>query len=231
MDGAAAAYDHLQRLLMKTMLLIKRICVSLGILIGGLASPALSAREAGAYSAGSAWIFSTQVILQSGPGMMPSRCSVTSVGTNQFAFLVPEGYAVDISNPQMVTVSSTNGDMAYTVRIRGPKPEDGGPLDVSAYRDQSLQEHPKAKIVAEIGANAGDGFGPAFDLRWMVGGKVDRFTRVGYVPTRLGVMEFSISCSPKAAGSAKSAMSYMMATFRLSEANGKIALPSISNRI
>jgi hypothetical protein len=47
----------------------------------------------------------------------------------------------------------------------------------------------------------------------------------------LGVLEFSITSSQKAAGQAKADLNFMMLTFRTNGDDGKLTLPAISNRL
>jgi hypothetical protein len=209
----------------------KRISFVTGLLFAGLFAPVIWAGEGGVYMAGNPWMFSTQVVIQSGPDLMPIRCAVTTVGTNKFAFAVPENYQVDVSSSQKVTVNTADFSVVFTLRICGPNPDDGAALDVDTYRATLLRDHPNAAILAEFGANAGGGHGPAFDIRWKVSGKVDRYARVEYVPSRLGVIEFSMTSSQKAAGQAKADLNFMMMTFRTNGDDGKLSLPAISNHL
>jgi len=203
----------------------------LGIPILALAALSVRGNDGPTNAPAYPWMFKTQVITQSGPGLLPSPCASIALGTNKVAFLLPDGYRADGSDPQSVTVASTDLSRAFTLHVAGPMPPDTEQLDPETYRDELLTTHPRATILAELGMGAANRFGPAFDIRWVPRGNVDRTARVAFIPSRLGVLEFSMVSSPEKFGQAKSDLNFIMLSFRVSGPDGKLVMPVLYDKL
>jgi hypothetical protein len=203
----------------------------LGIQILLLASLPLRASDGGTNVIAYLWSFKTQVVTQSGPGEFPSRCACITLGTNKVAFLVPAGFRLDASDPLNITVSSEDYSRVFTLRIKNPMPTETEQVDPDACRELLLSTHPRATILAQFGLNAANEFGPAFDLRWVPRGNVDRAARVAFIPSKLGILVFSMVSSPEKFGRAKAELSSLMLSFRASGPDGKLTMPLLSDKI
>jgi hypothetical protein len=203
----------------------------LGIQLLLLATLPLRASDGNTNVTAYPWFFKTQVVTQSGVGEFPSRCACITLGTNKVAFLVPAGFRLDASDPLNITMSSDDYSRVFTLRVKTPLTTDTEPLDPDTYRDLLLTTHPRATIVAQFGLNAANQFGPAFDLRWVPRGNVDRTARVAFIPSKLGVLEFSMVSSPEKFGRAKAELSSLMLSFRASGPDGKLTMPQLSDKI
>src|SRR2546421_12566361 len=62
-----------------------------------------------------------KITSEGGPGQIASSRAYLSSGTNQVAFLVPNGFGLDDADPQKVTLTQP-GCCTITVRIVGPVP-------------------------------------------------------------------------------------------------------------
>jgi len=61
------------------------------------------------------------------------------------------------------------------------------------------EEHRDATIASEYAMFAGGVGGPAFEINWGVGA-LSRVSRVGFIPLRAGLVEFSVDSSAKNLG-------------------------------
>lgn len=167
---------------------------------------------------------------EGGPGQIPTTRAYITAGTNKFAFLVPDEFKLASSEPQKVTLMKRDGSALISVRVIGPQPASDKPFDAAAARVLVNQEHPDALITSELGMFAEGGSGPAFEIQWGAGA-LTRASRVGFIPLRAGLLEFSVDSSPKNLGPSLGEFNYVMLTFRASDENGQLAATPLSDSL
>jgi hypothetical protein len=167
---------------------------------------------------------------EGGPGQIPTTRAYITAGTNKFAFLVPDEFKLASSDPQKVTLMKGDGSCLISVRVIGSKPPSDKPFDTAAARVLVNEEHSDATIVSEFGMFANGVGGPAFEIFWGVGA-LSRASRVGYIPLRAGLVEFSLDSSPKNLAPSLGEFNYVLLTFRASDENGKLAATPLSDQI
>ena len=166
----------------------------------------------------------------SGPGVRPAPRAWLTVGTNQFAFLVPEGYRME--TPQGPRVSLANGDLSCVLSfgVVGPLSPDGRELTPEACREVVVTRRNRATILQEFTLYANNQGGPAFDLRWVTGG-VERQERVAFIPCNGALLEFDLTSSLDQFGAGQASLNFVMLTFRASDRTGKIEISPLSDRL
>ena len=165
-----------------------------------------------------------------GPGLMPVNRAFVTCGTNKFTFLMPEGFRLDTSDRQKVTLISADYNCLLAWRVLGPMPAEGTAFDHALYRDVLLSRHPGGKILEEFSLGALGRYGPAFDLRWGAKGGLARRERVVFIPSLAGVLEFSLVSSLEKFDAGTAEFDALRLSFRASDANGKLAVPMMSNK-
>jgi hypothetical protein len=158
------------------------------------------------------------------------RACVTA-GTNKFAFLVPGGFRLDAnhSTPEVISLVSKNYNGWLTLRIAGPMPEGGKELESGPCRELLLSRHPGAKILNEFSLTAAGRSGLAFDLQWEMTGGMMQSMRVAFIPSEVGVLEFSLAASQRAFSKYQGSFNTMLISFRAS-VNGKLEAPPLSDK-
>jgi hypothetical protein len=167
---------------------------------------------------------------EGGPGQISTTRAYITAGTNKFAFLVPDEFKLAGCDPQRVTLMKNDGSCLINVRVIGSKPPSDKPFDTTAARPLVYEEHQDATIVSEFGMYAGGVGGPAFEINWGIGA-LSRVSRVGFIPLRAGLVEFSVDSSPKNLGPSLGDFNYVLMTFRASDENGKLAATPLSDQI
>jgi hypothetical protein len=168
---------------------------------------------------------------EGGPGLSAADRAYVTAGTNKFAFQMPAGFRLETSDPQSVTLVSSDYSCVLTWRIFGPVPSESPELDPAACREVLLQRHPGAKILEEFTLSALSRRGPAFDLRWNANGGMPRCERVLFIPALAGKLEFSLVASPERFLAAQSEFDLLLISFRASDAKGKLVVPMLSDKL
>lgn len=167
---------------------------------------------------------------EGGPGLVTTTRAYITVGTNKFAFIVPDEFKMAGCDAQKVTLMKGDGSCLINVRVIGSKPPSDKPFDCAAARGLVTEEHKDASIVSEFAMFAGGVGGPAFEINWGIGA-LSRVSRVGFIPLRAGIVEFSVDSSAKNLGPSLGDFNYVLLTFRASDENGKLAATPISDQI
>ena len=159
-------------------------------------------------------------------GMAPALHVFINMGFKEYALQVPDGFRMQNEAAQgRLLLQRTDNSCWISFRII-KTPVGGVNLSTSACRDWVLGEHPNAKITAESSANAGNNGGPAFDLQWKTGG-FQQSSRVVYIPSAVGILEFTLVSSTSHFGDSVNYLKNVLASFRLCP-NGKRDLPPLS---
>ena len=160
-------------------------------------------------------------------GIEQIRRAHLSSGTNQFAFVVPEGFRMDASNPERVVLADSNYNFFLSVRIVVPGRFRDAQTDLC--RDLLLKQHPGARISDEFSQSAANRSGPAFDAQWDAVGGTVQSARVAFIPTSIGILEFSLLSRPDKFAQGKYYLNFLLLTFRSNE-GGTLELPVFSDK-
>ncbi len=163
-------------------------------------------------------------------GSVPARRAFVTAGTNRFAFSVPEGFRLEASNPELVSLVSADYHSLLTFRVAAPCAPAAQQPQAAAWRQTVLDQHPKAAILAEFTLSAANRSGPAFDAAWSTAGSLPRCQRVAFIPSMVGTLELSLVCTPEAFEKGRYDLNLLLLTFRASDAQGKLDLPRFSNK-
>lgn len=161
--------------------------------------------------------------------------AVATLGTNQFAFIVPKGYVIRLDEAaRQVRAVEREDKCSITVRLFDPPTnavdKATGELKPAVFRDLLLARHPDARITEEHSLTAGGSPGPAFDFGWRNAGGFPLQSRLAFIPTPAGVMEFHLLTSAADKEEFTHALNSLMLTFRFGE-KGRIELPEILDKI
>ena len=166
-----------------------------------------------------------------GPGLMPVNRGFVTAGTNKFTFLMPDGFRLETSDPQKLTLASPDLSCLITWRIVGPAPSEAPAPDHALYRELLLSRHPGSQILEQFTLGAAGRLGPAFDLRWGAAGGLVRRERVLFISSPAGVMEFSLVSSLEKFDAGRQRFDAWLVSFRASDEHGHLAVPVISDRL
>lgn len=176
------------------------------------------------------WLFRTNVFSQRGDNVFPTRCATLSIGTNQFAFLLPLNSQLESSDQSRVVVASRDHSRTFTISINSFIPAGVAPPDPEACHASLATEFPGSTIQSESGTYVANQSGWVFDVRWNASTNNVRVARVAYVPSLAGVLEFSMVSSLAKSVEANADFNFMMLSFRASGPDGKIVFPSLSSK-
>ena len=174
---------------------------------------------------------SVEVKHEAGPGLLPANRAYVTAGTNKFAFLLPDGFRLDQSDPCRVALVSSDFACLLTLRIIGALPPGAEGPDAGACRKQVLTEHPGAKILEEFSRSAANRSGPAFDFRWSASTKLERHALAAFIPSQAGILEFRLVSSLEKFEASRAAFNSLLLTFRASDANGRLSIVPLSDRL
>ncbi len=171
--------------------------------------------------------FHAYVVSQPVPNLAPVPCGVASFGTNQYSFLVPDGFRMNGSSAEQVVLVNADFDCFITLSLASPAPSNAKP---DFCRDLLLSQYPGAKILEEFSASAGNHTGPAFNLHWTTARGVAQSGRFAFIPMAAGVLEFSVTTKSDKFPGVQSPFNLFLLTFRTNE-GGKLEFVKISDRI
>jgi hypothetical protein len=151
----------------------------------------------------------------------PLRVFVT-LGTNKFTFLAPDGFQVRDDRAQQRIILA-NADQTCTIVVGFGASTLESPLDADACRALLAARYPNAKIAGEFSANAASRSGLGFDLQWNGAGGKAQTARFAFIPSAVGILEFS------AVGTDQIQIhsNFVMMNFRASDADGKLVVPKL----
>ncbi len=161
--------------------------------------------------------------------------AVATLGTNQLAFIVPKGYLIRLDETaRQLRAVETEDKCSITVRLF-PTPTNAvdkasGELKSSVFRGLVLERHGDARIVEELTLSAGGSAGPGFDFVWRNAGGFPLQSRIAFIPTPAGIVEFHLLTSAADKEEFTYALNSLMLTFRFGE-KGRIELPEMSNKL
>lgn len=151
---------------------------------------------------------------------MPYRFAFITSGFERFTFLIPEDYRVDTSDLTKVKLSSPDYTGLIVVGVEAEGSPAGAKLDAAALQARVLAKYPDAVLKAESTVAANGQSAPALDFCWKTESGITRMTRTTFVPTSVGLMEFTLTASPEKFEAGLREFNLVMITFR-SGINGK----------
>ncbi|MBC8095073.1 MAG: hypothetical protein H7Y43_04605 [Akkermansiaceae bacterium] len=116
-------------------------------------------------------------------------------GTNLFVFVVPDGFTLNAADPEKIILSNPEGDCFITLRLARQTVQDPA-ADLKFCRETALQRFPGAELSTEFEEFALNRSGPAFDLKWRIGG-AEQLARIIFISSPAGLLEFSLVTTPK----------------------------------
>jgi hypothetical protein len=152
-----------------------------------------------------------------------------TVGTNQFAFRMPEGFHADASNPRNIILTDTDCTCFICVRFDNSLKADPDGLHPDACRALALNWLPGARIAAEFSGFADHHSGPGFDLKWVNSGGVEQLGRITFIPLSSVIVEFSLLTSPEKLRDAQSIFRGVMSSFCTND-SGKLRIEPVSDQ-
>lgn len=113
-----------------------------------------------------------------------------NVGTNQFAFIVPNGFRMDATDPQKIVLYGEDSGCYITVRVTGSVSSNDNSQD-SNFRSTALGWFPGARITDQFADAAAGHTGMAYILGWSNAAGIPQSGRASFIPCAAGVLEFS----------------------------------------
>jgi hypothetical protein len=108
-----------------------------------------------------------------------------------------------------------------TFRIIEGQQDDKANPGSAYYRGLLANRYPNVKVLEEFHEEAGGMSGVAFDFHWLSQGNTVRASRAVFIPSRGGVLEFSLICSPDRFQQVRYDFNFLLLTFRASK-DGKL---------
>lgn len=171
---------------------------------------------------------SLQATVQNGEtvGFEQMRRVFLTVQQRRLVFMLPQDYRADFSNPEKIVLCNADFTSLLTIRILTPSEADVAlvtAVTADTCRSWLQAQWPDPVILQEHSFSAAGQSGPAFDFV----GKVDRVPRhaqIGFVPSPVGLLEFSAVCSPEQFEAAKSTLYILMRGFQISGPDGQLTI-------
>lgn len=165
---------------------------------------------------------------------LPLRCTpplyrayVTSE-TCKFTFLIPGGFRIKGDSETKIKLSNLEGNCQITFSILDSAPCDAQPLSADNYRDLVQARHCKGKIVEQLTPGAAGRDGVGFDMWWETTNKFIQCTRTAFVPSSVGLLEFTATSGPNDFSSLRSELNQIMGTFQAGAPDSKFEIPVIT---
>ena len=154
-------------------------------------------------------------------GQEQQRRVLATAGGRRLMLVVPQGFRVDISSPDKVMLVNRDYSCVLSFRIAAPGSEATASLSPDVCRAWLFARLGDLRIQEEFSMAAANGNGPAFDLLCKVNG-VARASRVAYIASPVGILEFNSLSSPEQSEAAKASLRFLLRSFRISDVNGKL---------
>ncbi|MGH7969335.1 MAG: hypothetical protein ACREIC_11470, partial [Limisphaerales bacterium] len=164
-------------------------------------------------------------------GLMPSDRIFVSLGTNLWAFVLPAGMHLVVPVQREVALLDSPHNEIVRFRLIPYSVASGAELSAEQAKKLLLQAYPGAVILDTFSMAANGHRGPAFDAEWEGLGGQTRRARVAFIPSQGGILEFSASGDCRDFGSCQRHLATVMLTFRAADAQGKLSLPILSDKI
>jgi hypothetical protein len=167
---------------------------------------------------------------EGGPGLLPVERLYLTAGTNTFAFLIPEGFKLKSRTDRSVILANDDYSAQISFSLSSFFSQ-GDAVDSQACRENLLGQFPGSKIVKNFSAVADNQNGPAFELQAPGPSGTWRRAQIAFIPSHAGVLQFSMVSSPETFDEGRHKLSTVMLTFRASDANGRLSISPISDKL
>jgi hypothetical protein len=157
-------------------------------------------------------------------GQEQQRRVLATADGRRLILTVPLGFRVDISNPEKVVLVNSDYSCVLSFRIAAPGTATAASLNAEVCRAWLSARLGDLRIQEEFSMATAGGSGPAYDLLCKVDG-VARASRVAFIATSVGVVEFTSLSSPGQSEAAKAKLRFLLRSFQISNADGKLDLP------
>lgn len=165
------------------------------------------------------------------PNLPPATRVYVSAPPMKFALLTPWGYRLDTQTAKEVQFATEDYDCFIDFRIADPDHTDTATPDSAYCGNLALSRFPGATIRDRFPQSAGNGInGQAFDMDWKGSGEVAQTVRVVYIPSKVGILEFSLTCPQPKFKTAQYQLNSVLLTFRAADQNEKLDIAPLSNK-
>jgi hypothetical protein len=147
-----------------------------------------------------------------------------AMGGQRMVLVVPQDFRADIGNPEKVVLVNHDYSCVLSFRLVASGSAAVAALNADLGRAWLSARLGELKIQEEFSQSTTTGSGPAFDLTCKVDG-VARAARVAFIASPFGVLEFTSLSSPEKFEAAKANLRYVLRSFRIGDANGKLEIP------
>ena len=151
------------------------------------------------------------------------RRVLMKVGGRRLLLVVPQGFRAVDTNPEKVVLVNRDYSCVLSFRIAAPGSVAAASLNADLCRRWLSARLGDLKIHEEFSLTAANQSGPAFEVYYQADG-VPRSSQVAFIPSPIGVLEFSLASSPEAFQAAKSEFRGFLRGFRISDTNGKLEI-------
>ena len=151
-------------------------------------------------------------------------------GTVKLAFLVPAGFIAVTNTDQngLQMTSQQGGSMGFSI-LEPIQASNDGP-NVEACRKRILAMFPNAKFTLEFSRGVGPTAGRGFDFTWKTPSGFDQASRVIFLPSDAGTLEFRASTIPEKFTSIQSSLNTVIGTLSIGTENN-LKVPQLSDAI
>ncbi|HNQ71980.1 MAG TPA: hypothetical protein PKN95_00050 [Verrucomicrobiota bacterium] len=149
-----------------------------------------------------------------------------SVNQRRLMFMLPQQYRVELKHPEKITLANADFTALLAVRVLTAAEGASAPGSSAGYRAWITSRWPDLILLNEGTFSAAKSSGPAFEFSCKVD-DVARKVQIGFVPTPVGILEFSAVCSPETFASAKSTLYVLMRSFQISDPDGKLNIVAV----
>lgn len=156
-------------------------------------------------------------------GQEQQRRVIATAGGRRLMLAVPQGFRLASSSPEKVMLVNRDSSCVLSFRIVAPGNAATDSLNPDVCRSWLSARLGDLRIQEEFSMAAANGHGPAFDLLCKVDG-VARASRVAFIASPVGVLEFTSLSSPEHSEAAKASLRFLMRSFRISDVNGKLEI-------
>lgn len=148
------------------------------------------------------------------------------VGGRRLMLVVPQGFRAVNANPDKLVLVNRDSSCVLSFRIAAPGSVAAASLNAELCRGWLSARLGDLKIQEEFSLTAANESGPAFEVNYKADG-VSRASRVAFIPSPVGVLEFSLASDPEVFQASKSEFRGLLRGFRIGDANGKLELENL----
>lgn len=161
-------------------------------------------------------------------GFTPPKRAYVTAGTNEFAFLVPEGFRLELKDGRALYLTSP--DQLSVISVRMIETVIRKPLTEESCRNLALAAHAGATVEESFARGAGDAVGPAFLMSRKGAGGLPQQVLMVFIPSGIGVMEFTLVTPAERFETARHALGQVMGSFA-SAPRGQLKVRPLSNQL